>query len=140
MLKNIPACLSPELMKVMMEMGHGDELLLADANFPAVANGRRVIRCDGLPIPMLLEAILQFFPLDYAEQYPVYLMEPVPDRPHPEQWSLYHKLLLAAEPSFGGFTHLERFSYYDRARQAFAIVATGDRTPRGNVLLRKGVV
>ena len=81
MLKGIPPIISPELMKVLLEMGHGDELVFADGNFPAATCARRLVRCDGHNVPEILDAVLKFFPLDTFVEHPVALMAVVPGDP-----------------------------------------------------------
>ncbi|WP_163856331.1 L-fucose mutarotase [Paenibacillus elgii] len=141
MLKGIPSILSPELFKIMMEMGHGDELVLADANFPAASHAQRLVRCDGHGVPELLEAILTFFPLDAYAEHSVALMAVVPGDPvKPVIWNEYRTIVKkhapeAAEPAF-----VERFAFYERAKQAYAVVATGEGALYANIVLKKGVV
>jgi L-fucose mutarotase len=145
MLKGIPPILSPELLKVLAEMGHGDELVLADANFPAASMARRLLRADGHGVPELLAAILQLFPLDTFVERPAALMAVVqaPGEPAPAGppiWERYREVVRRHEPSFAGFELVERFAFYDRAREAYAVVATGERAPYANVILKKGVI
>lgn len=141
MLKNIPAIISPELMKTMMEMGHSDEIVLADANFPAATCAtKRLIRCDGIMLPELLEAVLQFFPLDKSVKHCAALMSVTAEETAPAIWEEYRKIITRVEPDFQGFEHIERYQYYERAKKAFAIVITGDTAFRANLLLKKGVV
>lgn len=141
MLKGIPAILSPDLLKVLMEMGHGDELVLADGNFPAVSNARRLIRADGLMIPPLLEAVLKFFPLDQYVERPAVLMQVVPGDPtRPTIWEEYRKIIHASGEKFTDFEQIERHAFYARARNAFAIVATSEPALYANLILKKGVV
>lgn len=141
MLKGIPSILSPELFKIMMEMGHGDELVLADANFPAASHAQRLVRCDGHGVPELLEAILTFFPLDGYAEHSIALMAVVPGDPvKPVIWDEYRTIVKkhapeAAEPAF-----VERFAFYERAKQAYAVVATGEGALYANIVLKKGVV
>jgi len=141
MLKKIPPILSPELVKVLMEMGHGDSICLADGNFPSTAMGQRVVRADGHNMPELLKAILELFPLDPYVDKPAGLMEVVPgDDVKPVIWETY-KELLSSDPSFNGeFEFIPRFDFYDRARESFAVVATGEGALYANVLLTKGVI
>ena len=140
MLKGIPGILSPELMKVLMEMGHGDEIVLADRNFPAASNAKRLIRLDGHGIPELLQAILRFFPIDTYVEEPVKLMAVAPGKgENPEIWKTYRRMLDSAQEGVGmGF--LERMAFYDRARGAYAIVATSEPAPYANIILAKGEV
>lgn len=140
MLKTIPPILSPELLKVLMEMGHGDEIVLADANFPAASMARRLVRCDGHNIPELLEAVLQFLPLDTYVDMPVALMAVVPgDTFEPKIWDVYSATVERRERAVE-LELMERFAFYDRAREAYAIVATGERSLYANIILKKGVV
>ena len=141
MLKGIPAILSPDLMKVMMDMGHGDELVLADGNFPAATMARRLVRADGLAIPPLLEAVLKFFPLDPYVDRPVILMQVVPGDPtKPTVWNDYRRIIQASEKKFTDFEQIERNAFYQRAKNAFAVVATGEAALYANIILKKGVV
>jgi L-fucose mutarotase len=140
MLKTIPPILSPELLKVLMEMGHGDEIVLADANFPAASMARRLVRCDGHNIPELLDAVLQFLPLDTYVDMPVALMAVVPgDTFEPKIWDVYSATVERRERAVE-LELMERFAFYDRAREAYAIVATGERSLYANIILKKGVV
>jgi L-fucose mutarotase len=141
MLNGIPAILSPELLKVMMEMGHGDELVIADWNFPAASMARRLIRADGHGVPELLEAILKFFPLDRYVDRPVALMQVVPGDPtKPVIWEQYRSIVKKAEAKFGEFELVERFAFYERAKLAYAILASGESALYANIILKKGVV
>lgn len=141
MLKQIPAILSPDLLKLLMEMGHGDELLLADGNFPAAAVARRLVRLDGHGIPELLQAILKFFPLDRYVEQPVALMAVVPGDPvRPDIWEHYRRLVQESGEPFTGFEFVERFAFYERAKTAYAVVATGETAQYANIILKKGVV
>ncbi len=140
MLKNIPKNLSPELLKVLSEMGHGDELVLGDGNFPAEEMGRKVIRCDGLMVPELLESIVQLFPLDTYADHQVFLMEVTPgDDYQPVIWNQF-KEILADSGEEHNIAYLERFEFYDRARKAYAVVATSEEALYANIILKKGVV
>ncbi len=139
MLKGIPKIISPELLKILAEMGHGDELVIADGNFPAETLGRRVIRADGHRAVELLSAILELIPLDsYAEETMI-LMQVVPgDAVQPTIWEAY-KTIGARDPACRlGFE--ERFAFYERARGAYAIVATGEEALYANIILKKGVI
>lgn len=142
MLKKIPKILSPELLKVLMEMGHGDEIVLADGNFPAVTCGQRVVRCDGHGIPELLDAILELLPLDvkYSDK-PVGLMEVMAgDSYQPVIWQTYNEILARHENPAPQIDYIERFAFYERAKKAFAVVTTGEGALYANILLKKGVV
>ena len=131
MLKGIPKILSPELLKVLCEMGHSDRIVLADGNFPVETMGKnaKVIRCDGHGIPELLSAILTLFPLDTYVEHPV------------ELWEEYKKLV-AREDARGEtiIGTLERFAFYEKSKTAYAIVATGEQALYANIMLQKGVV
>ena len=141
MLKGIPKVISPELIKIMLEMGHGDELVLGDGNFPAVSCAQRVVRADGLNIPVLLDAILRFYPLDKYVKAPVALMAVVPgDTVQPTIWEEYRRIVAKYDSQAAGFEFVEPFAFYERAKKAFAIVATGEEALYANVILRKGVV
>jgi len=141
MLKGIPSILSPDLLKVLMEMGHGDEIVLADGNFPAASHAQRLIRCDGHAIPELLDAILTFFPLDTYADHAVALMEVVPGDPVvPVIWDEYRALIATHDPQAGELKQVERFAFYERAKQAYAVIATGESALYANLILKKGVV
>jgi L-fucose mutarotase len=141
MLNGVPAILSPELLKVMMEMGHGDELVIGDGNFPAASMARRLLRADGHGVPELLEAIMKFFPLDGFVDRPVALMQVVPGDPtKPSIWEKYRSILKTADDKFEEFEFVERFAFYERAKQAYAILATGEEALYANIILKKGVV
>jgi L-fucose mutarotase len=141
MLKGIPPILSPELLKVLAEMGHGDEIVLADGNFPSAANARRLVRADGHGAAALLDALLQLFPLDTYVELPAALMAVVPGDPtRPAIWEEFRAILRRHEGRFRDFEYVERFAFYERARQAFAVVATGERALYANIILKKGVV
>jgi len=140
MLMVIPPILSPELVKTMMEMGHGDELVLADANFPAASCAKRLVRSDGHRIPKLLDAILRFFPLDRSAASPAAVMALLPQDQAPPVWETYRKKLKTSNENFADFEFVERFEFYERAKAAFAVVATSDTSFKGNLLIKKGVV
>lgn len=141
MLKGIPHILPPDLLKILMEMGHGDEIVIADGNFPAASHAQRLVRCDGISVPQLLEATLQLFPLDTFVRHPVALMAVVPgDNYTPDIWPIYKKIVQKHEPAFSDFEMVERPAFYDRARRAYAIVATGEIARYANIILKKGLV
>ena len=141
MLKLIHPAISPDLMAVMMQMGHGDELVLADANFPADANAQRIVRADGIDLETLLPAILKFFPIDTFVPDQAMVMEPVdPKASEPVIWATFRQDLQSAERRVVALTKIERFEFYERTRQAYAIVATGSRAFYSNIILKKGVV
>lgn len=141
MLKNIPNILSPELLKILMEMGHGDELVIADGNFPAAAMAKRLIRLDGHGVCDVLSAVLKLFPLDTYDDKPVGLMEVVPgDNVQPKIWDDYKKIIKESGEPFDSFEFIERFEFYDRAKNAFAVVATSESALYANIILKKGVI
>ncbi len=139
MLKDIPAILSPELLKTLAEMGHGDELVLADGNFPAAALAQRLVRADGHGIPALLEAILELFPLDAYVDCAVALMDNEDPGRRPPVWEEYSKSILRHEGD-RKVELVERFAFYERAKTAYAIVATGESALYANIIIKKGVV
>jgi L-fucose mutarotase len=141
MLKGIPTILSPDLMKVLLEMGHGDEIVLADGNFPAVSCAQRLIRFDGHNIPELLDAIMTFLPLDTYVDHSASLMEVGPNDPiKPTIWEEYRSIVKQHNPPFEEFEYVERHDFYERAKNAFAIVATSEKALYANIILKKGVV
>lgn len=141
MLKNIPQIISPELIKILMEMGHGDEIVIADGNFPAASCANRLVRADGHNVPELLEAILKLFPLDTYSEEPVSLMAVVPgDTVKPVIWDEYKSIINKYETKANKIEFVERFEFYERAKKAFAVVATGEKALYANIILRKGVV
>ncbi|GBG12321.1 fucose isomerase [Paenibacillus agaridevorans] len=141
MLKGIPAILPPELLKVLMEMGHSDEIVLADGNFPGASHAQRLIRCDGHGIPALLDAMLQLLPLDQYVEKPAGLMAVMPgDATQTPIWEEYREIIRAREGLDEPFEEIERFSFYERAKRAYAIVATGESALYANLILKKGVV
>jgi len=142
MLRNIPANLSPELVRILMEMGHGDEILLADANFPGHHLHPRTVRADGLMIPDLLRSILTLMPLDRYSDYQVALMETVGDDPRPPVWDVYEQIWTEAEAAAGPVTArtIERMAFYEHTPSVYAVVLTGETALYGNLILKKGVL
>ena len=141
MLKGIPPIISPDLMKVLMEMGHGDEIVLADGNFPAASCAQRLIRADGHNIPELLDAILELLPLDQYVEKASALMEVVPgDSTKPTIWDHYQSIVKSQDENFIGFEMMERFAFYERSKTAYAIVATSEKSTYANIILKKGVL
>lgn len=144
MLKNIPAILSPELLKVLCEMGHSDKIVIADGNFPAESIGKNgiVIRMDGHGVPEILDAILKLFPLDEYVEHPMELMEVMKgDSVETPIWEKYKEILgrydKRGEKAVG---YVERFEFYEKAKNAYAVIATGETALYANVMLQKGVV
>jgi L-fucose mutarotase len=139
MLKGISPLLSPELLAALCAMGHGDEIVLADAHFPGETVGRRVLRADGVRIPPLLEGILPLFELDSYNNSLV-MMAAVPgDRLEPEVEDSYRAVIEQHVPEMPDIARINRFDFYDRAKEAFAVVMTGETAKYGNILLKKGV-
>jgi L-fucose mutarotase len=140
MLKGISPLIGPELLAILCEMGHGDEIVLADAHFPAATVGRRVIRADGLGIAALLDAILPLLELDSYVDAPVTMMAAVPgDALDPEVEASCVRAIERHAAGTKAPARIDRFAFYARARDAFAVVATGDTARYGNVILKKGV-
>ena len=141
MLRGISPLLSPELLSVLYRMGHGDEIVLADAHFPGESCNERVIRADGLRAPDLLDAILPLFPLDSYAESPVFMMQAVPeDTLDPTVEEAYRKAIDAHWPDTPPIARVERFAFYEQAKRAFAVVMTGETAKYGNIILKKGVV
>jgi L-fucose mutarotase len=140
MLKGISPLLSPDLLATLARMGHGDEIVLADAHFPGESVGPEVIRADGLRIALLLDAILPLFELDSFVPHPVAMMEAVPgDSLDPAVEVAYLEAIHRHAPETPAIERVERFAFYERARDAFAVVMTGETAKYGNVILVKGV-
>ncbi len=144
MLKGIPKILSPELLKVLCEMGHSDRLVISDGNFPAESMGKNaiVIRCDGHGVPEILEAILKVFPLDTYVEKPMNLMEVMPgDDVETPIWDTYKDIVAKYdERGAQAVGNIERFAFYEEAKTAYAIIATSESALYANVMLQKGVV
>ena len=144
MLKGIPKILSPQLLKVLCEMGHSDRLVIADGNFPAESIGKDavVIRMDGHGTCEILEAILQLFPLDTYVEKPFNLMQVMKGDPVKTPiWDEYRKIVNAAdERGAAVIGEIERFAFYEEARSAYAVIATGEGALYANIMLQKGVV
>jgi len=141
MLKKISNLLSPELLKILMEMGHGDELVVSDGNFPAASIAKKLVRLDGHGVPEVLDAVLKLMPLDTYVEKPAGLMKVVPgDNIVPEIWNTYRKIIKESGEKFEDFEFIERFEFYERARKAYAVVATGETALYANIILKKGVV
>ena len=144
MLKGIPSILSPELLKVLCEMGHSDRIVIGDGNFPAESMGKDaiVIRCDGHGVPELLDAILQVMPLDTYVEKPMNLMEVMPGDPvETPIWDTYKEIVAKHDKRGAACVgNIERFQFYEEAKKAYAIIATGESAVYANVMLQKGVV
>ncbi|MBD2748983.1 RbsD/FucU family protein [Microvirga sp. BT688] len=141
MLKNIDPLLSPDLLMVLRSMGHGDDIAIVDANFPATAMARRLVRLDGLAATEVTHAILSVMPLDDFVPEAAWRMEVVGD-PQAEQpiFDEFRAIIARHEGANFRLASLERFAFYEQAKAAYAIVSTGERRLYGNIILRKGVV
>ncbi len=138
MLKGIPKIIPPELLKIMAEMGHGDEIVIGDGNFPGASMGQRLVRCDGHDAPAILSAMLELFPLDtYAK--PVYLMAKMPgDTVETPIWDTYAEIIKPYTDEAPVF--VERFAFYEQAKRAYCVIQTGESALYANVILKKGVI
>ncbi len=140
MLRGISPLLSPDLLDALYRMGHGDEIVLADAHFPAETISRRVIRADGLSVPALLSAILPLFVLDPYVGDPIVMMSAVEgDTLDPAVLASYRTAIEADAPAAPATTFIERFAFYERSKGAYAVVQTGETVKYGNIILKKGV-
>ncbi len=140
MLKGISPLISPRLLEIMTRMGHGDELVLADAHFPGESINKRIIRADGIRIPGLLEAVLPLFELDSYVPHPLAMMAAVEgDQLDPEVERSYMEQIIKTNPQVPAIERIERFAFYERAKKAFAVVMTGETAKYGNIILKKGV-
>lgn len=144
MLKGIPKIIPPELLKILDEMGHGDQLVIADGNFPAESIGKNahVVRMDGHGGVEVLKAVLQLVPLDSYTETPVRLMEVVPGDPVKTPiWDEYKaEIRKNDERGDSAVGLLERFAFYDAAKEAYCVIATGESAQYANILLQKGVI
>jgi L-fucose mutarotase len=139
MLKGISPIVSPELLKMLAEMGHGDEIVFGDSNFPAASHAQRLVRADGHGITAFLDAVLPLFPLDYAVDYSAVVMDFRGDR-EPAVWSRYAEILKAYPDGDKPFETLPKPAFYERAGKAYCIVATGESEGFANLIIRKGVI
>jgi L-fucose mutarotase len=140
MLKGISPALSPDLLKLLCEMGHGDEIVLADANFPGASVAKHLTRADGLPVATMLDAVLPLFPLDsYAD--PLIMMQVVAgDRLDPAVEADYMQVVRRHQADAPAPSRIERNAFYERASHAFCVVMTGEARIYGNIILKKGVI
>ena len=141
MLKNVPKLLSPQLLKILCEMGHGDEIVIGDANFPSENYGQRVVRADGIGGEALLDAILTMIPLDTYADENLMLMALTPSdegKVNPVIWEKYKAI--AAKDGNEKIQMLERYEFYDRAKKAYAVIASGEEAIYANVIIKKGVI
>lgn len=140
MLKGISSLLSPELLAELCRMGHGDEIVLADAHFPGNSMNPKVLRADGLRVPEMLNAILPLFEIDSYSPDPLVMMEAVEgDALDPSVEKSYLVPILKHAPQAPAIQHIDRFAFYERARHAYAVVMTGETAKYGNIILKKGV-
>ncbi|MCH2174733.1 MAG: L-fucose mutarotase [Lentisphaeria bacterium] len=140
MLRGIAPIINPDLLSVLYRMGHGDEIILADAHFPVETFGQRVVRCDGISINQILDGLMPLFTLDQYDDEKVMMMEVVPgDTGDPSVEAGYREIIEKHETDFE-VKRIERFAFYERAKQAFCIVTTGDTKKYGNLILKKGVI
>jgi L-fucose mutarotase len=140
-LKGIDPVISPELLDVLFRMGHGDEIVLADAFFPGDSMNSRVIRADGIRIPALLDGILALMNLDSYVPHPVAMMAPVSSDEVDESIEKSYRVVIDKRwPGTPAIEYLERFAFYERAKKAFAVLMTGETVKNGNIILKKGVI
>ena len=139
MLKGISKIISPELIKILCEMGHGDEIVIADGNFPSENYGKRVVRADGIGGVDMLKAVLSLIPLDTYASENFLLMQTVEGDPVPMIWGDYERIAQDNDDNFHK-GYLERFAFYERAKNAYAIIATGEESVYANIIVKKGVI
>ncbi len=141
MLKGIPEILGPELMKILLEMGHGDQLLICDGNYPKFGCPERCVRLEGHGVPEILDALLRFFPLDTFVDHPATMMGVVPGDPYkPEIWEEYREIAKRYEKDGLRDTTLSRFDFYERGKKCYACIATSEKALYANLILTKGVI
>lgn len=141
MLKTISPLVGPDLLAVLSRMGHGDEIVLADAHFPGHSLNERTLRADGVPVEKLLEGVLPLFPLDTYVRFPVAMMRVVRgDLADPSVERGYRAIIARHEPAVKAVEKIERTAFYERAARAYAVVVTGDTRKYANLILKKGVV
>ncbi len=143
MLKGIPAIITPELLKVLCEMGHTDELTIGDGNFPGHTYGKKVIRMDGHSVPEILDAILQVFPLDSYVEHPVTLMEVLPgDDVKTPIWNEYKEIVSKYDKrGADAFEEIDKWKFYDKTKEhSSAVIMTSEKALYANIILKKGVV
>ncbi|MBN1516683.1 L-fucose mutarotase [Candidatus Sumerlaeota bacterium] len=141
MLNGISPLIGPDLLAALYRMGHGDEIVLADAHFPGESFNNRVLRADGLKIPDLLDAILPLFPLDTYVETPLIMMSAVAgDQLDQNVLKSYRDVIRKHAPHAPAIEHIDRFEFYERARAAYTVLMTGETAKYGNIILKKGVV
>jgi L-fucose mutarotase len=141
MLIGISPVIGPELLDALFRMGHGDEIVLADAFFPGDSVNSRVIRADGLRIPLLLDGLLALINLDSYVPHPVAMLAPVPGDTLDESVEKSYRAAIERRwPATPPIERIERFAFYERAKRAFAVLMTGETVKYGNIILKKGVI
>ncbi len=138
MLKGINKMVSPKLLKILMEMGHGDELVFGDSNFPAASHAQRLVRADGHRITALLDAILPLFPLDYAVDFTAVLMDC--NGTNPTVWNAYKEKLSTQPNGNKQFLTISKPEFYERAKKAYCVIATSESEKFANLIIRKGII
>ena len=128
------------MLKILMEMGHSDQIVIADGNFPATSHAQRLVRLDGQMIPQVLQSILQLFPLDTYVDTPVTYMATPQDEPAPEIWTVYKKIFQQSKEKNIQSQMVDRFEFYEQAKKAYAIIATNESALYANIILQKGVI
>lgn len=141
MLKGIDPILGPDLLSTLRAMGHGDDIVIVDTNYPAASSGLPVVRLDGIPAPRVLDAVLSVMPLDDFVPEAAWRMQVVGD-PAAEQpiFDEFRKVIARREGERFGLAALERFAFYEKARGAYAVIVSGERRLYGNIILKKGIV
>ena len=140
MLEGLSPVIGPELLATLWRMGHGDEIVFVDAHFPAETYGKRVVRADGIGVAQLLDGIMPLFVLDDYVDDPIIMMAVVEgDTIDPAVETRYLSAIRKHRPNAPAVKRIERFEFYDRAREAFAVVMTGETAKYGNIILKKGV-
>ncbi len=140
MLKGISPIISPDLLSILARMGHGDEIIFADAHFPGETFNSNVLRADGIKISDLLEAVLPLFELDSYVDAPLIMMAAVEgDELDPLVESSYLERIKLTNPQVSAIARIDRFAFYERAKNAFTVVMTGETAKYGNIILKKGV-
>lgn len=145
MLLGIPKIITPQLIKILMEMGHGDEIVISDANFPAASMARETcvgeaVYCPGSGTPELMDAILKLMPLDYAVDCPVIGMAPPQGTETPEIHGRFGRILEAHGYPRDRISYIPRFDFYERAKKSYAVVSTGEGARFANLIIKKGVI
>ncbi len=142
MLKGISKIISPDLIKTLCEMGHGDEIVIADGNFPSANLGKRIIRADGISGTKILDAVMSLIPLDTYSEFNMILMKLTPSdegKINPTIWAEYEKIANEHDKNVK-IGSIDRFEFYERAKNAYAVIATGEEAVYANIILKKGVI